>query len=339
MRGKNWVVVLLFLLTFSCGNKRTVHRGIYYWKSTFTVDDQEMARIQKAGINRLYLHLFDVRLMDKHPVPDAKIKFIDTLPDNMEIVPVIYITNETLLQITKAELSDLATNIVLLSKSLLKEKFVAIQEFQLDCDWTKKSRENYFELLRHLHRQLGKHITLSATIRLHQLKYPEQSGIPPVDRGMLMFYNMGKLADYKETNSIYKKEIAESYIENGLNYPLPLDAALGAFSWGVLFRLGRPVDLLNNITEEELILDTFITSKGSHRFEVNNEHLLHGIFLQKNDEIRIEEVSGKLLLTAAQQLNSRWQNHNFNLTIYHWDEYLFKSTSENELETVYSTFN
>ena len=31
---------------------------------------------------------------------------------------------------------------------------------------------------------------MSATIRLHQVKYRADTGVPPVDRGMLMAYNL-----------------------------------------------------------------------------------------------------------------------------------------------------
>ncbi len=63
------------------------------------------------------------------------------------------------------------------------------REIQIDCDWTERTRNAYFQLLTALKREpflQGK--ILSATIRLHQVKYVQRSGIPPADRGRVCFF-------------------------------------------------------------------------------------------------------------------------------------------------------
>ena len=66
----------------------------------------------------------------------------------------------------------------------------AWKEMQVDCDWTQGSRAAYFALLRALRDRLhAQGRRLSATIRLHQVKCSADTGVP-VDRGMLMAYNL-----------------------------------------------------------------------------------------------------------------------------------------------------
>jgi hypothetical protein len=80
---------------------------------------------------------------------------------------------------------------------------------------------------------------LSATIRLHQYKFPDRTGVPPADRGLLMFYNTGDIHDPDEPNSIFQPAAAEKYLHGAPpRYPLPLDVALPVFSWTLIYRDG-----------------------------------------------------------------------------------------------------
>ena len=104
------------------------------------------------------------------------------------------------------------------------EFFFAIKEIQIDCDWTDSTRNRFFRFTRTLGKLAhAEHSLISATIRLHQIKYFERTGIPPVDRGVLMFYNMGKLAAASERSSIFNTEDAEKYTSRLSQYPLPMD--------------------------------------------------------------------------------------------------------------------
>ncbi len=77
-------------------------------------------------------------------------------------------------------------------------------------------------------------MVLSATIRLHQVKYFETTGVPPVKSGMLMFYNTGDLENPSEENSILNIETAELYLSGLEDYPMQLDIVLPLFSWAVV---------------------------------------------------------------------------------------------------------
>jgi hypothetical protein len=127
---------------------------------------------------------------------------------------------------------------------------------QLDCDWTISTRVVYFHFLAALRARLPQGVALSATLRLHQYRYPDRTGIPPVDRVMLMFYNMGQLDDPDEPNSILNLAAAQPYLDGAPPYPVPLDVALPVFRWGVLYRDGRMTKLIHDLTADELAADT-----------------------------------------------------------------------------------
>jgi hypothetical protein len=55
-----------------------------------------------------------------------------------------------------------------------------------------------------------------------------------------MLYNTGDIDTPDETNSIFKPEDAKKYLKGApASYPLPLDVALPAFSWTLVFRDGE----------------------------------------------------------------------------------------------------
>ena len=339
MRTSVIQLIIVVLILSSCQKEKEISRGIYYWRSNFETTSQELQELSKLKINTLYLHLFDVKMINGKAVPVATIRFKSDIPDSLHIIPVIYITNETMLQLQKSELSELAIKIKKLSHQLLGNYFLSVKEFQFDCDWTDKSKENYFYFLRYYSNLENETIPLSATIRLHQVKYQNRTGIPPVSRGMLMFYNMGNIRDYQSNNSIYNSQTAESYLTNGLKYPIPLDVSLAAYSWGILYRYGIATELLSNLSKEELVRDSLILNSHSNFYKIRKEHLFHGVYLQAGDEIRLEAIDAKQLQQAAKQLSNRWNNEKFTLTLYHWHDYLFNTFNSEELEITFSTFN
>ncbi|MGB4931558.1 MAG: hypothetical protein WBP43_16385, partial [Chitinophagales bacterium] len=234
---------LLCIFSFSligCNkDKSIVNRCFYYWQQDFTLSNETLNTLTSLEINKLYVKFFDVN-WDKataQPSPVANIHFSSEIPAGIEIIPVVFITNETLSHLDSAQTTMLAQKISKRIQGVIETNKIATpQEIQLDCDWTESTRENYFLLISTMKNFPDWKNTLwSATIRLHQIKYAEQTGIPPVNRGMLMFYNMGNIEDISAENSIYDAATAELYTNRISEYPLPLDAALPCYSWGLLF--------------------------------------------------------------------------------------------------------
>ncbi|HXC06479.1 MAG TPA: hypothetical protein VNZ86_17095, partial [Bacteroidia bacterium] len=223
---------------------------------------------------------------------------------NLDLVPVVYITNEALIH-----LSD--TAVPLLSERLLnrmKHIFLTtgalkLKEVQLDCDWTGETKDKYFSLIRALKEKVhARGITLSTTIRLHQIKYFARTGVPPADRGMLMFYNMGKVDDIHTANSIYDASTASRYLVNFTTYPLPLDIALPCFSWAVVFRESHIAALLSNKAKTDLDQEEGLERTDATHYRVKHEFKIGTVSLTPEETVRLEQVDPELCDKAAQQI-------------------------------------
>ncbi len=300
---KAWIIA--FFSLSGCTHPETqISPAFYHWRTRLSLTETERTYLHELRATKLYAKFFDVDWSEsaQQALPQALIELApETLPDSLILVPGIFITNRTFLNLPAAEIPQLAANICDKIIALAKKPF---EEVQLDCDWSQQTRTPYFQLLKSMRSCFGTRVQLSATIRLHQVKYPAKTGVPPVDRGMLMFYNMGDVEAGEEQNSILNLDIAKQYLDRNTDaYPLPLDVALPLFSWGVLFREGKMIRLINNLSAADLAGDQRLKATGPNRFEVVRSGYVEGYYLYAEDEIRIESVEAKELMAAAQLLN------------------------------------
>ncbi|MBL7776150.1 MAG: hypothetical protein JNK89_09120 [Saprospiraceae bacterium] len=156
------------------------------------------------------------------------------------LIPCVFITNHVFQQISEPELEALVQNTArALSNVGAQFPTADFKEYQFDCDWTAGTRAAFFRFLKKIRPLLPPGCRISATIRLHQYKFPDRTGLPPVDRGMLMLYNTGDIDDPLGGNSIFQAADAEKYLNGApANFPLPLDLALPIFSWALVYRDG-----------------------------------------------------------------------------------------------------
>jgi hypothetical protein len=165
---------------------------------------------------------------------------------------------------------------------------VDFKEILIDCDWTPKSQNNYFYLLKQIKKGFPT-AQVSATIRLWQYKYAEKAGTPPVDKGLLMCYNVTKPDDFNTKNSIGTSEELAQYITHD-KYKLKLDIALPLYSWAVIFRGNQFKGILSDY--DSLRKDTLRLKKVSDTKYVLQDDILVGqTYLRNGDEIRIEKIS------------------------------------------------
>jgi hypothetical protein len=224
-----------------------------------------------------------------------------TPPAGVELVPAIYVKAEVFKHVAKDALPRLAAAVWAEVQARARAIGFVPRELQLDCDWTDSTREGFFGLVRALGTASG--LPLSSTIRLHQVKYRERTGVPPVARGMLMFYNMGKFSADPETRMIFDAESAAKYLARVDEYPLPLDVALPIWSWVVHLKDDRVVGLLQSTDPAELGSLDFLQAAGSDRFVVTRSTFLHGSFLGEGDVLKIE-VTGPAETQAAASMIS-----------------------------------
>jgi hypothetical protein len=334
-------LLLSVMLFFSCTQKREerkIERSFYYWKTVFKLTDFEKQRLDSLNVKTIYIRFFDVGWDEatKIPVPVAKLQNTNyKLPGNMQIIPVVFITNECIKKIDSSQLQKFADNIYLLIQEIITaNSFNSIAEIQIDCDWTVTTKDNYFNLLRKI-KTLCKDTPISATIRLHQIKFLSKTGVPPVDKGLLMCYNMGNLKNPSAKNSIIESEELKKYIGNLSTYPLPLDVALPLFNWKVLFRNNIYTGLIENLPNE--IFDTSFCIKKENTFEIVKDTLLQGYHLKKGDILRDEQSDYKEILSAAGEVNKQLKNTRPRVSLYHLDSVILNKYTLYELENIYNS--
>lgn len=325
--------------------------GIYFWRTTFDISNEERAFITTHNINRLYLHLFDVDIAQQHllaeelPVPIATLVFPNSVTTAQttslvqDIVPVCFITLPALKMMQDKE-KDYAQKIVqrmlnICSYHNLKNK---VTEIQIDCDWTPSTERLYFTLLTEIKELLQKeHILLSATIRLHQLR----TAAPPIDKGVLMVYNTGAIKNRKTENSILSLGDAAQYLSHSSvdKYALPLDYALPAFSWGVWFREDKFMGILHR---DNYSNPHYYEATDSTHYRVLHNHMVEERELQAGDIIRLEKSAYQTIMRVKALLpfaDKKHKTHKQSVILYHLDANKLEDYESQQINNLYSRSN
>lgn len=334
------LLVFVFLIVVLAGCRRSSERSFYYWKTSFHLSAAEEKYLADLNIRRLYIRLFDIDWDETHNAvtPLGKINFADK--PKLEVVPVVYIVNKTLQKTSPDEVKNLASKLLGLVNSLMSTNQLSFKELQIDCDWTETTRDKYFHLLSFLRGELSKNQQIiSATIRLHQVKYAAITGIPPVQRGMLMYYNMGRIDAASTLNSIFNRNDASKYVSYVSKYPLPLDVALPVFSWGIHIRGDKVIDLLNNMSRSDFENNANFRPTDSTQLTVDSSFFFRGFYFMKNDRIKLEEVSPALCLQAAHQLGEKLPHTPGTVALFHLDSLIIARYEEKKLEEIFDSFH
>src|SRR5690606_11772053 len=224
---------------------------------------------------------------------------------------------------------SLAVKVYNYIQQINKSANVSVNEIQFDCDWSLKSKQNYFQFIEEFKKL---HPNLSATIRLHQIKYPEKTGIPSVKTGVLMYYNMGVISA-GEDNSIYSQKTAKNYINSLQNYNLPLNIALPVFSWGVHVRSNQVTNLIGGLRVDDLAEDQF-EKISENRFKVLKDIVFKGRYLAKDDEIKIEAVSADQLKEMMHDIKKNSKHKPNEIIFYDLNENNLKAYEKEDFKTV-----
>ena len=261
------LILLFFTIYFIFINsnisKEPLSISFYHWENSFN---------GKNTNDKLYVKILDISYSSQIEVIKTTFeKKIDS-----DFVPVVYITNDTMKNINYQKISDIIVNTL---------KQYNYSELQIDCDWSLQSKSNYFKLLDDLKIKLNK--TLSATIRLHQIKYYQKTGIPPVDYGLLMYYNMSTITDINTKNSILDNEIARKYHYNFDNYKLKLKLALPLYSQAIQFRDEKALDIFEGVLVSDF--NKNFKKISQNKYEVLTSTYFQGRYIYKGDVFRFED--------------------------------------------------
>lgn len=341
-----FVLVLLLLCMISCkgdktkesritNDKRQVFFGnaIYHWKNTFYLTDEELKFLKKHDVKRIYVRLFDVvdeRREGYRAVPSATVKFQGEIPECVEFVPTVFITNEAMESIDSTGLYSelICKRIIAMAKA---NKLGTIREVQLDCDWNESTQKAYFSLCEKMRMSL-KHdsIILSSTIRLHQLK----KQAPPVDCGALMLYNTANVKEISTKNSILSYEDVEPYLKGSISYALPLSFSYPAFGWDVLFKDERferlcniPDFLISDTTYfalEHDVIDMYVAKKSIPQLQIN-----------VHDKVRRERASMSDILKVKALVEKQIRQDRYPSIMYHLDNEQLSHIQESQIDSIY----
>lgn len=266
-----YIGLLLLLMVTSCQQRERLAEGnaVYYWRTDFRLDSTERAFLSLYNINKVYCRYFDVVMNEEQgPIPNATITFSDSLPTGVEIIPTIYITEDCMHQEPKGLAEKLVKRIQQMNET---NDIKGVQEIQIDCDYTSKSRKIYYQFLKEVKAAWKQR--LSTTIRLHQLSMEE----PPVDYGALMLYNTGDPRKWTERNPILDARDVYPYVKRLDDYPLPLAAAYPVFSW---LRVIQGVNIEHTVEADEII-------KVKQMVEKERKDLCHAIIIYHLDKENI----------------------------------------------------
>jgi hypothetical protein len=310
--------MILLIFSTSCKKNSTATTAFYYWKAHFQLNNQQTVLLQHTASNKVYIRFFDVNWnKEQHRAyPNAVVQFCQPV-GGLHITPVIYIVNKIFENTSDTAIDSLAIHCNTLVNRLADEQHIVYTRIQVDCDWSLTTRDKYFSFLSAF-KKLNHH-QLQATIRLHQVKYKERTGIPPVDRGVLMFYNVGKLnADLHQPNSIYNEADAAKYTSYLKSYPLKLDLALPLFSWWLQIRDHKVIQVYEKIGRAQLNNPgDFEAIVGQNNYLAKRSFFLAGIYIKQNDVFKLEETTANSLSTAAKQLTGNLPEQQNRTIIYY----------------------
>ncbi len=339
-----WFAIIFVIITicYSCKNDTNrVTPSFYYWQSNFELNSETQDRLSSLRINNIYVKFFDVTWNEaaRQPIPVADVKFATKIPDNLSIIPVVFITNKTLENIDSSETKILAQKIAKRIQGVIdSNKINQPKEIQIDCDWTITTRQNYFILLEALKAYpTFEKIIWSATIRLHQIKFASTTGVPPVDKGLLMFYNTGDIENDNTNNSIYDYETAAQYVQHAQHYALPLDAAIACYSWGLLYDNHKLIKIFYPLYPEQIDNNRF-EKIAENKFKAKGNFYFEGQFFVESNILKLEIMTPELSLQSAQQLAEHLKNEQINVILFHLDSTILKKYSNEDLEAIYNCF-
>jgi hypothetical protein len=328
----------------SCKHKiENVERAFYYWKSDeWSLSDKEKIVCDSLKTQKLYVKFFEVdhnNELGNFPISKTRLGSWQMRDAKFQsIVPTVYLRNVVFLKSSKEDLDILADNVNFLINKYQTTEFAdkTVTEFQMDCDWTLKTKDNYFYFLQKL-KSISKK-TISCTLRLYPYKYPNQMGVPPVDKVMLMCYNLLSPLENPKKNSILDLSELKSYLKDAQTYPMHLDIALPVYSWAQVYHNERFVNVLYTDTKQ---LKTVLKQEKPLWYSVTQDTLINNnTYLRIGDKIKYEEVDAAKITSTIELLKQHIKfDKNTTVALFHLDEKQLNNFTNEELSDFYTDFS
>jgi len=335
---KRLLVFVVLVLFISCDEKHEIERSFYYWQNNYRYDI-DFDKVKKLEAKKIYFKIFEIdysETVGNFPFSKNRPSFGDkTVEDSLTIIPTVFIKNEIFQFNNEKDLNKLADNIIFLTDKFLKESKISFNEIQIDCDWTKSTKDKYFYLLKQIKSKSKKEI--SCTLRLYPYAYPEIMGVPPVDKATLMCYNLIKPLAEKSKNSILDTTELEKYLKNKKRYPLHTDIALPIFGWTQLYKNNRFAGLID-VSEDDVA--KFAKKTEPMWYEITKDTVIdYDTYFRKGDQVKCETVTMDDLNKAADLLKKYLKtNGKITITLFDLNSKTFINRKDEELEALYNRF-
>ncbi len=301
--------------------------SFYYWKSSANYSIIVDSVFKNHNIKNIYLHYFDVDVNKRGEVFPKYV--IDGIDEQFfyfgRITPVVFITNRAIKNV--GDIDTLAEKIHKLTDQISYYYFYdKFKKIQVDCDWNQSTKEKYFKLLN----ILNNYYRVSATIRLHQIKYKDRTGVPPVEEGVIMVYNVGDLKNMNK-NSILQSNIVAQYVNEKTTYPLPLKMALPLFSQIVIKNNDDQYRLASYNGYENIEKDkTHFNKINNSLYKVKKDTLFKGFYLSPGYQIKIEKLQEKDVIESYKIVKSSKMNIP-DVIFYHLDDNVISNINLNSI--------
>ena len=114
-----FLIVLSFLAACKSGSGSKYDRkhAFYFWTGNFIFNSTDSLNLAKTETQKIYVKLFEVVFEGDKPQPSSAVYFNDPVPSHLEMVPTVFITNETFKSIDSTGVDSLSQNVFLRLKS------------------------------------------------------------------------------------------------------------------------------------------------------------------------------------------------------------------------------
>ncbi|MDH5828570.1 hypothetical protein QFY99_18225 [Sphingobacterium faecium] len=334
-------ISLSIILLISCQNKKH-DIGFYYLNSIYKPDTVSQKLVGELKANLLFIRLMNIDFKDKgiEPVLLSPVSFEQTVDHNQEIIPVVTIQQRIFTELDSLQIRGLAHKIVPFITDKIKQGGQDFfKELQLDCDWTINSRDKFFYLLEYLQSvpELNE-VTVTATLRLQQIKDIQSNGIPPVKKATLLCYNTGNINQFGNHNSILNQQDLTTYLSSTLkNYPLQLDIVLPLFDRYVAFRDQKYIGISNHFSRYDLNdKSLFIKNPKTDLYILKQD--LEKDSLKKGDVIRHEYVPNEQLVETAKFISKALDGKQNSIIFFHLAPEVVSNYETADLQKIISAF-
>ena len=161
-------------------------------------------------------------------------------------------------------------------------------------------------------------------------------GVPPVDKGLLMCYNMSSIKNETTANSVFSIKDLEQYLVAPGNYPLPLDVALPVFGWYAWFSNGNYKGIVYSNETPSLFMDTTNFKTNGNNLQVIKDVEVNNQYLRQDDVLRAEYPSPDALVDASALLRKKFPSTG-RISFFYYDNALI-NRYEPAIEKVYSLY-